>query len=83
MTNAPAAQERLIGDAASNQAARNPENTIFEVKRLIGRKFNDPIVQEELKHFPYKARDGAEYPVTHAPTSAEWSMHSMQSRLVR
>lgn len=37
--------KRLIGDEAKNQVARNPKNTVFDVKRLIGRKFDDPIVQ--------------------------------------
>ncbi|VVT45273.1 uncharacterized protein SAPINGB_P000695 [Magnusiomyces paraingens] len=49
--------ERLIGDAAKNQAAMNPENTVFDAKRLIGRKFNDPEVQTDLKHFPFKVID--------------------------
>ncbi|ODV69890.1 heat shock protein 70 [Hyphopichia burtonii NRRL Y-1933] len=46
--------ERLIGDAAKNQAAMNPVNTVFDAKRLIGRKFDDPEVQNDVKLFPYK-----------------------------
>jgi molecular chaperone DnaK (HSP70) len=46
--------ERLLGDAAKNQASSNASNTIFDAKRLIGRKFTDPVVQEEMKTFPFK-----------------------------
>jgi heat shock protein 5 len=46
--------ERLIGDSAKNQATINPENTVFDVKRLIGRKFSDKSVQADKKLFPYK-----------------------------
>lgn len=46
--------ERLIGDAAKNQATVNPENTVFDVKRLIGRKFNDKTVQHDMKMWPFK-----------------------------
>ena len=45
--------ERLIGDAAKNQLTSNPENTIFDVKRLIGREFKDSSVQSDIKHFPF------------------------------
>jgi L1 cell adhesion molecule like protein len=51
--------ERLIGDAAKNQVARNPENTVFDAKRLIGRKFDDPIVQADAKLWPFKLVKGA------------------------
>nr|CAD2197629.1 unnamed protein product [Meloidogyne enterolobii]CAD2208561.1 unnamed protein product [Meloidogyne enterolobii] len=46
--------ERLIGDAAKNQVAMNPSNTVFDAKRLIGRKFDDPAVQSDMKHWPFK-----------------------------
>ncbi|XP_065055839.1 heat shock cognate 71 kDa protein-like [Rhopilema esculentum] len=46
--------ERLIGDSAKNQVAMNPENTIFDAKRLIGRRFDDATVQEDMKHWPFK-----------------------------
>jgi len=52
--------ERLIGDAAKNQVARNPENTVFDAKRLIGRKFTDPVVQADIKLWPFKVIAGAE-----------------------
>ncbi|KAJ7285914.1 heat shock protein HSS1 [Mycena rebaudengoi] len=45
--------ERLIGDAAKNQVAMNPINTVFDAKRLIGRKFDDAEVQADMKHFPF------------------------------
>ena len=47
-------EERLIGDAAKNQASSNVENTVFDIKRLIGLKYNDKMVQKEIKHLPYK-----------------------------
>jgi L1 cell adhesion molecule like protein len=51
-------EERLIGDAAKNQTARNPTNTVFDAKRLIGRKFNDKIVQADIKLWPFKVESG-------------------------
>jgi len=55
--------ERLVGEAAKNQAALNPENTVFDVKRLIGRRFDDPEVQRDVKLYPYKIvnKDGNPY----------------------
>merc|ERR1711902_27020 len=46
--------ERLIGEAAKNQVAMNPTNTIFDAKRLIGRKYQDSTVQSDMKHWPFK-----------------------------
>ncbi|CAI0453772.1 unnamed protein product [Linum tenue] len=57
---ASAGSERLIGEAAKNQATLNPRRTIFDVKRLIGKKFDDPEVRNDLKYLPYPVveRDG-------------------------
>jgi heat shock protein 5 len=54
--------ERLIGDGAKNQASLNPENTVYDVKRLIGRGFNDKEVQADKKHFPFKIVNKASKP---------------------
>ena len=44
-------EERLVGDAAKNQAPQNPENTVFDAKRLVGRQFTDGDVQRDIKHW--------------------------------
>lgn len=54
--------ERLIGDAAKNQVAMNPTNTIFDAKRLIGRKFEDATVQADMKHWPFEVVNDATKP---------------------
>ncbi len=51
--------ERLVGDAAKSQAASNPTNTVFDAKRLIGRKFNDTVVQNDIKNWPFKVKEGS------------------------
>jgi len=56
-------KERLIGDAAKNQAALNPRNTVFDAKRLIGRAFDDPSVKKDVQTWPFEVidRDGNPY----------------------
>ena len=55
--------ERLIGDAAKNQSAMNPRNTVYDAKRLIGRKYNDKIVQDDIKLWPFEVKnDGSDKP---------------------
>jgi heat shock protein 5 len=49
--------QRLVGDAAKNQASSNPTNTVFDVKRLIGRKFSDQSVERDTKLFPFKGKN--------------------------
>lgn len=52
--------ERLVGQAAKNQSARNPENTVFDAKRLIGRKFVDPIVKSDMNLWPFTVKSGSQ-----------------------
>ncbi|KAI1428481.1 heat shock 70 kDa protein [Xylaria sp. FL1777] len=63
--------ERLIGDAAKNQVAMNPANTVFDAKRLIGRKFADPEVQADMKHFPFKIIDKGGKPIVEVEYKGE------------
>jgi len=49
-------EERLIGSSAKSQSSQNPENTIFDAKRLIGRKYSDPLLQSDIKHFHYTVK---------------------------
>jgi len=52
--------ERLVGDAAKNQASMNPERSIYDAKRLIGRKVNDAVVQQDMKLWPFKVKSGSD-----------------------
>jgi len=63
--------ERLIGDAAKNQVAMNPANTVFDAKRLIGRKFVDDEVKADMKHFPFTVVDRAGKPVVEVEFKGE------------
>jgi actin-like ATPase involved in cell morphogenesis len=63
---------RLIGDAAKNQAPSNPENTFFDIKRLIGRSFTDPTVQADKKLFPFTiAADSKGKPIVELSKTGE------------
>ena len=63
--------ERLIGNAAKNQVSQNPENTIFDAKRLIGRVFSDKSTQDDIKHFPFKVIDKNNKPIIQANYKGE------------
>ncbi|BFZ04880.1 hypothetical protein BsWGS_07919 [Bradybaena similaris] len=68
--------ERLVGDAAKNQAAMNPSNTIFDAKRLIGRKFGDKTVQSDMKHWPFKVVNVSGKPKIQAEYKGEQKLFS-------
>lgn len=61
--------ERLIGDAAKNQLTTNPENTVFDAKRLIGREWTDSTVQDDIKYFPFKVIEKNSKPHIQVSTS--------------
>lgn len=64
-------EERLVGDAAKNQAAANPHNTIYDIKRLIGQKFNDKAVQRDIEHYPFEVANKNGKPVVKAEFKGE------------
>lgn len=63
--------ERLIGDAAKNQLTSNPENTIFDVKRLIGRTWDDKSVQKDIQYYPFKVTNKNGKPHINVQVSGE------------
>ncbi|CAI4220835.1 unnamed protein product [Auanema sp. JU1783] len=63
--------ERLIGDGAKDQAARNPQCTVFDAKRLIGRQFNDPQIQEDIRNFPFAVKNKGGKPIVEVEFKAE------------
>ncbi|PIK43625.1 heat shock protein 70 [Apostichopus japonicus] len=63
--------ERLLGDAAKNQVALNPQNTIFDAKRLIGRRFTDDSVEEDMKNWPFKVVNKGGKPMLQAEHMGE------------
>jgi heat shock protein 1/8 len=64
-------EERIIGDAAKNQGAMNPENTIFDAKRLIGRRFDEKAVQKDMAAWPFKVTDNSGKPKIQASFKGE------------
>ncbi|CEI87546.1 Putative Heat shock protein Hsp70 [Rhizopus microsporus] len=71
-------KERLIGDAAKNQAAMNPKNTVFDAKRLIGRRFDDPDVKADMKHWPFTVVEQNENPFVQVEFEGETKTYSPQ-----
>ncbi|SCU93220.1 LAFA_0F15280g1_1 [Lachancea sp. 'fantastica'] len=71
-------EERLIGDAAKNQAALNPKNTVFDAKRLIGRRYDDESVQSDMKTWPFKVIDVNDAPVIEVEYLGETKTFSPQ-----
>jgi heat shock protein 1/8 len=73
------ADERLIGDAAKSQAAANPQNTVFDAKRLIGRKFTDASVKSDMAHWPFTVKPGtAEKPLIEVTANGETKTFSAE-----
>jgi len=72
------AEERLIGEAAKNQAAMNPANTVFDVKRLIGRRFDDETVKKDIESWPFKVIDNGGNPFVQVEYLGETKQFSPQ-----
>ncbi|KAF1359548.1 heat shock protein-like protein [Lizonia empirigonia] len=71
-------EERLIGEAAKNQAAMNPENTVFDVKRLIGRRIDDETVKKDIQSWPFKIVPAGDSPMVQVEYLGETKQFSPQ-----
>ena len=74
--------ERLIGDSAKSQVTINPENTIFDAKRLIGRDFNDPVIQKDIKTWPFTVVDTNGSPAIKVTSGGETKILDQRKYLV-
>lgn len=77
--------ERLIGDSAKNQVALNPQNTIFDSKRVIGRKFDEQEVQNLLRHWPFKVANKDNKPafeVTYKSDTKQFSPEEISAMIL-
>ena len=82
-SSSAATTTRLIGDAAKNQAPSNAENTIFDVKRLIGRKYSDPTVQADKKLFPFTVADKDGKPVVALQDGKQYTPEEISGMILR
>jgi heat shock 70kDa protein 1/2/6/8 len=72
--------ERLVGDAAKNQAAMNPKNTVFDAKRLIGRRFDDQEVKADMKNWPFTVVEKDTNPFIQVEFEGETKAYSPQGK---
>src|SRR5919199_1792757 len=79
----PKTSERLVGQVARRQAITNPENTIFSVKRFMGRKFDDAEVQKALKHIPYKVSKASNGDVRVAMSGKDYSPPEVSAMILQ
>jgi L1 cell adhesion molecule like protein len=84
---APAEGGRLVGDAAVSHGSFDPANTVFDAKRLIGRRFSDAVVQADMKHWPFKVvrgeHDAPLIQVTHGGVVQVMSPEEVSSIVLR
>ncbi|QPG75450.1 hypothetical protein FOA43_002805 [Brettanomyces nanus] len=69
-------EERLVGDAAKNQASSNTNNTVYDIKRLMGRRFDEKVTQKEIRHMPYKVINQKGRPVVEVTVSNETKQYT-------
>lgn len=70
--------DRIVGDAAKNQLTSNPENTVFDVKRFIGRRWDDDSVQKDLKFYPFKVVEKHSNPYVQITMGTEQKIYSAE-----